>query len=224
MTSLEQKPMGTPPHFSKNNQSEKATTPRGQEEVKLEFDASPDKAQYHTSRGERVARGPSAKSKDSALRQRLQNAQKTPETVRRDRIPHIRVSSDPDQLQFPQGGEKNKTQKIECDVLEQEVVFEQDSSEMHPQELLTSEQDRISSQIDQFRSSIASLRDSLPEREHRGGAFGMADGFQTAMDLKLAKQETKFKFPEKAMPFVTINPETNRKLITSLQSLTFFSI
>ena len=75
MTSLEQKPMGTPPHFSKNNQSEKATTPRGQEEVKLEFDASPDKAQYHTSRGERVARGPSAKSKDSALRQRLQNAQ-----------------------------------------------------------------------------------------------------------------------------------------------------
>ena len=44
------------------------------------------------------------------------------------------------------------------------------------------------------------------------------------MDLKLAKQETKFKFPEKAMPFVTINPETNRKLIVSLQSLTFFSI
>ena len=144
---MEQKSMGTSPHFSKNNQSEKATTPRGQEEVKLEFDASPDKAQYHTSRGERA-------SKDPALRQRRQNAQKTPETVRRDRVPHIRVSSDPDQLQFPQGGEKNKTQKIECDVLEQEVVFEQESSEMHPQELLTSEQDRISSQIDQVTAYL----------------------------------------------------------------------
>ena len=96
-------------------------------------------------------------------------------------------------------------------MLEQEVVFEQSSSEMHPQELLTSEQDRISSQIDQFRNSIASLRDSLPDREHKGGAFGMADAFQTPNDLKLARQETKFKFPEKAMPFVTINPETNRK-------------
>ena len=82
------------------------------------------------------------------MRKRSKNTQKTPETVRRDRIPHIRVSSEPDALQLPQGGEKNKTQKIECDVIDQEVIFEQSSSEMHPQELLTSEQDRISSQID----------------------------------------------------------------------------
>ena len=147
------------------------------------------------------------------LRQRAQNQQKTPETVRMDRKQHIRVGSDPEQLQLPQGGVKNKTQVIDREVLqpEQEVVFEQASSEMHPQELLTSEQDRISSQIDQFRNSIASLRESLPEQ--KGGAFGMSDAFQNPNDLKLARQDTKFKFSEKAMPFVTVNPDTNRKSI-----------
>lgn len=39
----------------------------------------------------------------------------------------------------------------------------------------------------------------------------MSDAFQNPNDLKLVKQDTKFKFSEKAMPFVTINPETNCK-------------
>ena len=47
----------------------------------------------------------------------------------------------------------------------------------------------------------------------------MADAFQTPNDLKLVKQETKFKFPEKAMPFVTVNPETNRKSLVTSQCL-----
>ena len=33
----------------------------------------------------------------------------------------------------------------------------------------------------------------------------------TSGELKLVKQETKFKFTEKAMPLITVNPSTNCK-------------
>ena len=124
---MEQKAEAESPRNQKNNQSERATSPRGNEEAKLELCKSPSKGQYLTSRGDRVNKNPE-------LRKRAQNQQKTPETVRMDRIQHIRVGSDPEQLQLPQGGVKNKTQVIDRDVLqpEQEVVFEQASSEMHP--------------------------------------------------------------------------------------------
>ena len=53
---MEQKAEGESPR--KNNQSEKATTPRGNEEAKLEMCKSPAKAQYLTSRGDRVNKNP----------------------------------------------------------------------------------------------------------------------------------------------------------------------
>ena len=72
-------------------------------------------------------------------------------------------------------------------------------------ELLTSEID-IVSRVDQFRSSTASLQGDMMTSEQLVASIKPTSG-----ELKLAKQETKFKFPEKSLPLITVNPSTNCK-------------
>ena len=75
-----------------------------------------------------------------------------------------------------------------------------------PRELLTSEID-IVSRVDQFRSSTTSLQ-GVGEQSWQNHGLPAAN---PSADLKIVKQETKFKFPEKAMPLITVNPNTNSK-------------
>ena len=77
---------------------------------------------------------------------------------------------------------------------EEDILYDPD----RPRELLTSEID-IVSRVDQFRSSTTSLQGMGVEQVPAPG------------ELKLVKQETKFKFQEKAMPLITVNPSTNCK-------------
>lgn len=78
-------------------------------------------------------------------------------------------------------------------------MFEHDKQ----RELLSSEID-IVSRVDQFRSSTTSLQGMVGEQMPNGMPNSSAE-------LKIVKQETKFKFPEKAMPLITVNPSTNCK-------------
>ena len=143
-------------------------SPERRPQNKLEFDQSPkQRAQFNTSRaGSRIQQNDMSKN----VKKNPNNS--TPETIKREKLPHIRMSQDAQVIQFAQGAQqqddeefkdqKNALDRISSDQESQNINgnYGEHGHEMHPKDILNSEID-LTSQVHQFRSSTTSLVDMV---------------------------------------------------------------